>query len=263
VIFLHEGVSTAREAAITELGAAVVRTSGNYDDSVRIAADTARAKHWEIISDTTWPGYETVPAIVMQGYGVLVLEILEQLREQDAQMPTHVFLQGGVGGLAATVSGLLWEALGSAAPVFVAVEPESADCLFQSALAGHPASASGDMDTVMAGLSCGEVSIIAWEILQACAEFFMTIPDEAAIDSMRLLARGAFGDPPIIAGESATPGLAALLNIAAAGKSAQLRMNKHSCALVIGTEGATDPEIYRRLVGFTPRLESTPCGVCA
>lgn len=253
VIFLHEGVSIGRERAITTLGAKVMRTQGNYDDSVRAAANAARAYGWQVVSDTSWSGYEDIPARVMQGYTVMALEILQQMQAMGAEPPTHVFLQGGVGGLAAAMVAHFWEELGSArAPTFVIVEPERADCLFQSALAGEVRSSRGDLNTIMAGLACGEPSPIAWSILAAGAAFFMTIPDDAAVAAMRLLAMPEDGSSPIVAGESATAGLAALLALASGAQNrpaADLRLNADSRVLLFGTEGATDPELYRKLVG--------------
>jgi diaminopropionate ammonia-lyase len=250
VIFLHRDVSAGREAAIRAFGAETRRVDGDYDDSVRAASRAAEENGWHLVSDTSWPGYQEVPRDVMQGYTVMLIETLEQLRAARAGRLTHVFVQGGVGGLAAAVTAHLWEDAGSAAPIVTVVEPEKADCLFQSALAGRPRPASGDLSTIMAGLSCGEVSIEAWRVLGVGARFFITIEDAPAIAAMRLLAqRGAAGES-ITAGESATAGLAALL---AASADADLRrtlgLDTNSNILLIGSEGATDPALYRELVG--------------
>jgi len=250
VVFLHEGVSPGRDAAIANLGAETVRVAGSYDDSVRAALQRAEDEDWDVVSDTSWPGYETIPADVMQGYTVLVLEILEALAAQLEAPPTHVFLQGGVGGFAAAVVAHLWEVLDSAAPTFIVVEPERADCLFQSARAGRPVSASGNLDTVMAGLACGEVSPLAWRILRPSVEFFMTISDASAVETMKLLARGSDKTPPIVAGESAVAGLAGFLSlIGHSSTPLHESVNADSRVLVVGTEGATDPALYRTLVG--------------
>ncbi|MGH7154147.1 MAG: diaminopropionate ammonia-lyase, partial [Acetobacteraceae bacterium] len=147
VIFLHRDVSPGREDAIRKYGAEIVRIAGNYDDSVRAASRSAEQNGWDVVSDTSWPGYDAVPRDVMQGYTVMIAETLRQLDTASARRPTHVFVQGGVGGLAAAVCAHLWEAMGDAAPITTVVEPERADCLFQSALAGHPAPASGDLST--------------------------------------------------------------------------------------------------------------------
>lgn len=249
VIFLHADVSVHRQEAIEGLGAQVSRIGGNYDDAVRASAEAARENGWELVSDTSWPGYESVPTDVMQGYSVLVIETLKQLREQHASSPTHVFLQGGVGGLAAAVCAHLWESFGRARPVTIVVEPERADCLFQSASKGQLTAASGDLSTIMAGLSCGEASHVAWQVLQEGARFFMTIPDSAAVDAMRLLASGRPAGHPIVAGESGAAGFAGLLEATARPDfRTRIGLTRDSVVLSIGTEGATDPELYEKLV---------------
>jgi diaminopropionate ammonia-lyase len=255
-IFLHERVSRAREQAITDFDARVIRTAGNYDDSVRAAKCMARAEGWRLIADTSDDPSDPMPTVVMQGYASLAIETLAQLASAGQSLPTHVFLQGGVGGLAAAVISYLWEELGpERAPIFVVVEPRRADCLYQSAVHGQPTPATGDLDTVMAGLSCGEVSHIAWPIVAAGAEFFMTIEDEAAVECMRLLYRGTLSGGSIIAGESAVAGLAGLLALAndpAREALSSLRLDASSTVLLTGTEGATDQDIYQKLVVSAP-----------
>jgi len=250
VIFLHAEVSQGREEAIRAYGADIVRVAGNYDESVLAAAQAAEQNGWDVVSDTSWPGYEAIPRHVMQGYTVMLIETLRQLQASGARRLTHVFVQGGVGGLAAAVCAHLWEEMGSAAPITAVVEPERADCLFQSALAGRPAPASGDLSTVMAGLSCGEVSTEAWRVLSRGARFFLTIDDAMAIEAMRLLGRCGASEQPITAGESATAGLAALIAVAAdPALRGQLELARDSSVLLIGSEGATDPDLYCQLVG--------------
>jgi diaminopropionate ammonia-lyase len=160
-------------------------------------------------------------------------------------------LQGGVGGLAASVIAHLWEELGpEQCPLFAIVEPDRADCLFQSAVHGKPTSASGDLRTVMVGLSCGEVSRPAWPIVHSGAEFFMKIDDGAALEAMHLLHRGELAGESIGAGASGAAGLAGLFAATSdpAGELArQLRLKESSVVLTIGTEGVTDPEIFERL----------------
>jgi diaminopropionate ammonia-lyase len=245
VIYLHKDVSEGRERAIASFGAEIRRVDGNYDDSVRAAEADAQANGWTVVSDTSYPGYAKIPCDVMQGYSVMVEEILEA-----GFIPTHVFLQGGVGGLAAAVCAHLWETLGADAPRFIVVEPEAADCLYQSARAGRPVAVAGELNSLMAGLACGEVSEIAWEILSMGASHFVTISDAMAVDAMRLLASGGRAFPPIVAGESATAGLAAFLAIA---EDEDLRreigLTPESRVLCFGTEGDTDPFLYETLVG--------------
>ncbi len=255
-IFLHERVSRAREQAIVNLGARVIRTPGNYDDSVRAAKQAAGELAWHLVADTSDDPTDPMPAFVMQGYASLVIETLAQLAALEHSLPTHVFLQGGVGGLAAAVISYLWERLGPRqAPTFIIVEPSRANCLYQSAIRGQPTAVTGDLDTVMAGLACGEVSHAAWPIIEAGAEFFMTIEDAAAIECMRLLYRGALGGGSVTAGESGVAGLAGLLAVAndPSGEALRcLRLGASSTVLLIGTEGATDQAIFDELVCSAP-----------
>ncbi|MBM3547183.1 MAG: diaminopropionate ammonia-lyase [Alphaproteobacteria bacterium] len=246
VIYIHATVSEARRAAIASYDAEVVRTPGTYDDSVRICAEDAAKNGWHVVSDTSYEGYREIPCDVMQGYAVLAEEIVREMREP----PTHVFLQGGVGGLAAAVVSRFWQAWGARRPHTVVVEPVRADCLFQSAKSGTPTKATGDLDTLMAGLACGEVSLAAWDILKKGAAAFMIVPDDAAIEAMRIVASGADGDKRIVGGESGVGGLAGLLAASVNEKArADLALTRDSRALVIGSEGDTDAELYKKLVG--------------
>lgn len=246
-IYMHAGVSSRREQAVADLGAEVVRVGGNYDASVRqVEADAAR-NDWFVVSDTSYAGYEDLPRQVMAGYTVMTSEIIDQAQHRTPL--THVFVQGGVGGLAGAVCGQLWREFGKERPRFVVVEPEWADCLFQSALQGRPATVDICEETIMAGLSCGEVSLLAWEIIDAGCDDFMTITDDLVAPVMRLLARNG-EDPAIIAGESAVAGLAGLVAACRTRELAHaLGLDEHSSVLVIGTEGATDADIYASIVG--------------
>ena len=248
VIFLHAGVSAGRQQAIERYGAEIRRVAGNYDDSVEAAAADAQSNGWYVISDTSYPGYTDVPLDVMAGYTVMVGEVLDQAKH----LPTHVFLQGGVGGMAAAVAAHLWMALGASRPRIVVVEPDRADCLYRSAEAGRPVRVHGSLDTVMAGLACGEVSLVAWEILSQAASHFMTITDAQAVAVMRDVAHGAYGDPPLVAGESAVAGLAGFL-AAMQDPSARavLGLGANSRVLCFGTEGDTDPAIFEEITGTT------------
>jgi diaminopropionate ammonia-lyase len=249
VIYIPETVSEGRCQAIAAYGAEVKRMAGTYDDGVRRVAADAAVQGWTVVSDTSYEGYTDVPRDVMQGYSLMVDEALEQ----TSPVPSHVFVQGGVGGLAAGVCSYLWERYGTRRPCFVVVEPEKADCFYRSAVAGRPTPAEGTLDTIMAGLACGEVSPLAWRVLETGAGAFMTIDDEAAADCMRLLADGRFGDDAIVAGESAVAGLAGcILASTDADARARLDLCPDSRVLVFGTEGATDPEVYRAIVGRRP-----------
>lgn len=248
IIYIHATVSEGRRAAIAKYGAEVRRIAGNYDDSVHQAAADAAAKGWQVISDTSYPGYKDVPKWVMQGYGVMVRELLEQL--PATERPTHLFIQAGVGGLPAAIVAYLWQKLGRERPQVVVVEPHVADCLYQTACNGKPTKASGNLDTLMAGLAAGEVSLIAWDILNPGANAFLTVPDSAAVAAMQALAEGVGGDRPLVGGEAGVGGLAGLLAAAAEpARRSALGLNNDSRVLIFGSEGDTDPELYRQLVG--------------
>ncbi|MDQ2101320.1 diaminopropionate ammonia-lyase [Azospirillum isscasi] len=251
VIYIPGNCSQGRQQAIESFDARVVRVDGTYDDAVRQAAADAREHGRHVVSDTSYTGYMDIPRDVMQGYTVMVEEAIGQL--PASERPTHVFVQGGVGALPAAVCGHLWESWGRQRPRFVVVEPHAADCLYQSAAAGRPAPSEGDLETVMAGLACGEVSLLAWAILERGADDFLTIPDDAAVATMRLLAEGRHGGRPIVAGESGVAGLAGLLCAAAdPATRASLGLAPDARVLVFGSEGATDPDVYESLVGRKP-----------
>ena len=201
------------------------------------------------MSDTSWPGYERIPGLVMQGYTAMLNEILRQL----PQRPTHVFIQAGVGGLAAAVAGYFDVVFGNERPTFVVVEPERAACIYQSAIAGEPMKIAHGEPTIMAMLECYEPSLVAWRILSRKADAFMTVSDKDAAEAMRRLARPSTGDPAIVAGESGAAGLAGLSNAARSGPAREtLGLNQKSRVLLINTEGATDEKRYLEIVGSSP-----------
>ena len=244
-IYIHAEVSEGRAEAMRDLGAEVIRIAGDYDASVDLAKTEAAENGWFVVSDTSWPGYTQPPRDVMAGYGVMTREICEELEE----VPTHVFLQGGVGGLAAGVAAGLRQHWGDAAPRVIIVEPELAACLFESARAGAATSVAIEEETIMAGLSCGEPSPLAWEILAEEASDFLTIPESVVAPTVRLLARPLEDDPEIEAGESAVAGLAALIAARSdADLSAKLGLDAGSRVLLIGSEGVTDPAIFQMIM---------------
>jgi diaminopropionate ammonia-lyase len=246
VVFVHSGVSEERVAAIARFGAEMVRVAGSYDDSVEEAARVADKNGWTIVSDTSWPGYERIPALVMQGYTAMVREALRQLPEP----PTHVFVQAGVGGVAAAVAGHLTLALTDRRPKFVVVEPARAACLYESARAGRPVKIEQGEPTVMAMLECYEPSLIAWRVLSRVADGFMTVEEEDAVAAMKQLARPIGADPAIVAGESGGVGLAGFTRALADREAREaLSLGPQSRIFLINTEGATDPKRYAELVG--------------
>jgi diaminopropionate ammonia-lyase len=250
VIVLHANVRAEREEAIAAFGAEIVRVEDNYDESVAAAARLAKSNGWHVVSDTSYEGYEEIPRDVMQGYGTIAAEVIESMETRAAPSITHVFLQGGVGGLAAAIVSYLWEVYEDKRPAVVIVEPRQADCLYQSAVKGTATKASGSVDSVMAGLACGETSPLAWRLLEAGADFFMTVEDGDAVQAMQVLAQGAVVDPPIVSGESGAAGLAGLIRLMQdPARANQAGLNRDSSVLLISTEGATAPAAYRELVG--------------
>ena len=247
-IYIHAEVSEGRAEAMRELGAEVIRITGDYDESVILAKQEAAENGWFVVSDTSWEGYSEPPRDVMAGYGVMTQEICDSLE----QAPTHVFLQGGVGGLAAGVVAGLRQYWGAQGPRVVIVEPELAACLFESGRAGEATTFAIQTETLMAGLSCGEPSGMAWEILAEEVSDFLTIPETLVAPAVRLLARPLPGDEAIEAGESAIAGLAALIAARQDTELSQkLGLDEGARVLLIGSEGVTDPAIFAQIMGET------------
>ena len=244
VIYIHSEVSQGRADAMAAYGAKIVRVDGDYDFSVHQCAEDAEKHGYEIISDTTWEGYMDIPRYVMAGYTIMVREILDQ----TGDLPTHVILQAGVGGMAAAVVLALWQELGTRLPKIIIVESDFAACLIESARQGKAASIEISQETIMAGLSCGETSALAWKVLSRSASHFVTIADGPIPTGMRLLASGKAG-PSIEAGECGLPGVVAAAAIC---KDDKLRdrigIDSDARILVMGCEGATDKEIYQKII---------------
>jgi diaminopropionate ammonia-lyase len=236
VVFLPSHTSPHRVKAIRGLGARISLVDGSFDDAVVRAAEEADANGWAVVADTTFPGYEEVPRYIMQGYTILAREVLDQTAGQP--LPTHVFLQAGVGGLAAAVTGHLWYSLGVDRPRVIVVEPSEADCFLESALRESPNPAHGTLRTSMECLACRNVSGLAWEILREGADAYLTISDHTAEEAVAALAQGVEGDAPILSQPSGAAGLGGLLAAAMEPTfSEPLGLGKKSRVLVFGSEG--------------------------
>lgn len=256
VIFIAEGVSKGREKGMTDLGAEVVRVPGHYEESFLAAQKAASENGWHMVCDTTFEDYMEIPLTIMQGYGILALEIADQLEKEHGQKVedlSHVFLQAGCGGFAAAVMAALMNKCDKKRPRFILVEPEKANCVLKSMEKGSPVFLKGDISTLMGGLEVAEVSLAAWPIMQAYGDAVLAINDQAVGPAMKALSEGALGGGEIEAGESAVAGLIGAL---AASCDKELRgalgLNENSKVLVIGTEGAADPEIFEELTGRKP-----------
>ena len=254
IIYVHKGTSQARIKSIKDKGAEVHVIDGTYDDAVRQITIDAQKNNWQIISDTSWAGYVDIPAWVMQGYTTLVAEAQAQLAAQGVIKPTHIFIQGGVGALAAAAIGFYRQRFGDDQPIAVVVEPDMASCLLESAKIGdgQPHKVEGDLNTIMAGLACGEPSPLAWDVLWDCADAFVAVPDYVAAKGMRVYAVPLSGDPFIISGESGAVTLGALMFITEYPEFAPLKdalkLGPNSQVLLINSEGNTDPDYFRRIV---------------
>ncbi|CAM5772871.1 diaminopropionate ammonia-lyase [Bosea minatitlanensis] len=249
VVFVHGGVSDERVAAIARFGAEMVRVAGTYDDSIVEAARVAAEKGWTVVSDTSWEGYERIPALVMQGYTAIAQEAFAALPER----PSHVFVQAGVGGIAAALAAQMLTRFGAERPFFTVVEPELAACLFEAARQGRPVKIAHGAPTVMAMLECYDPSPLALRVLYRAADAFLTVADSDAVEAMNRLARPVAGDPAIVAGESGAAGLAGLLAALRQPETrAALKLDRSSRVFLVNTEGATDPARYAELVGLSP-----------
>jgi len=248
IIFLHKGVSEARERAIRDLGGETVRVDGVYDDALTYASKQAADHDWTVVTDTSWPGNEKIPGVVMQGYAVIAAELVGQMAP-----PTHIFLQAGVGGLAASIAGYYAIRYTDQRPRIIIVEPTRAACLFKSNEKRERISVPRGAPTVMAMLECYEPSFLAWRILARVADFFMTVDEQDALEAMRQFAFPFVGDPSIVSGESGGVGLAALAVANARQYRDIIGLSEDSRVLVFNTEGATDPRLYEEIVGRSAR----------
>lgn len=254
VVFMPKGTAVERLENIRKLGAEASITDYNYDDSVRLARKYAAEHNGIVVQDTSWEGYEDVPLHIMQGYTTIGAEIVEQLAAYGAVKPTHVFLQAGVGAMAGAMVGFIADYYKDARPIITIVEPNEADCLYRTALAndGELHIVDGALDSIMAGLCCGEPCSIGWQQLAAYADNFVAMPDKAAALGMRVLGNPVGSDAAVVSGESGAAGLGlvvvALRERELAQLKASLRLDAESVVLCISTEGATDVVNYRRIM---------------
>lgn len=246
-IFIHAKVSEARADALAALGAAIHRVEGNYDDSIVACREHAVKHGWQIVSDTSWPGYRDVPKLVMTGYSVMTHELIRQL---GGTKPTHIILQAGCGAMAGALIASMWLHWGPDLPKVIVVESDSSDCVYQSLKRDQIHLVNIVQETLMAGLSCGEVSELAWPIIREAASHVITINDEGVGPMVRWLANPTMKDrPAIVAGECSASGLIALLAIRQDPSLAgEVGVDDHSRVLVIGTEGDTDTAVYAAIM---------------
>ncbi|MCM1441772.1 MAG: diaminopropionate ammonia-lyase [Roseburia sp.] len=255
VVHMPKGSTQTRFDNIAKEGAQVTIEEVNYDDCVRMAAaEAAQTEHGVVVQDTAWEGYEEIPAWIMQGYGTMAGEAAEQLRQLEVNRPTHVFVQAGVGSLAGAVVGYFANRFPNDPPKFVVMEAGAADCLYQGAVAGDgkPRIVGGDLQTIMAGLACGEPNTISWEILRNHVTAFLSCPDWVSAKGMRMLAAPVKGDPAVVSGESGAVGMGVISTIMEDDTYQELRealgLDRNSRVLMFSTEGDTDPDKYQKVV---------------
>ena len=255
VVRMPKGTTKTRFDNIAKEGATVTIEEVNYDDCVRMAAaEAAKTEHGIIVQDTAWAGYEEIPSWIMQGYGTLVLEADKQLKENGVDRPTHVFVQAGVGSLAGAVVGYFAHKYKENPPVMVVCEASAADCLYRSAVQadGNLVNVTGDLQTIMAGLACGEGNTIGWDILKNHVDTFIATPDWVAAKGMRMLAAPFKGDQPVTSGESGAAPFGTLACIMTMDEYKPLRehlgLDENSKVLLFSTEGDTDPDRYKSIV---------------
>lgn len=254
VVFMPKGSSKTRVDNIRKENAKVIIMEKFYDDTVKMAAEFATQNNAVLIQDTSWEDYTEIPTWIMQGYATLIDEVLEGLKKEGESAPTHIFLQAGVGSLAAAIQAYLINKFGSKRSTTIIIEPHNAACLYKSAQIGDtkPHAVGGSLSTIMAGLACGKPSIIAWDILRDYSDYFISCSDRISESGMRMFAKPLLGDPKIVSGESGAVGLGLLVELLEYDLYSDLKekinLSKESRILVFNTEGDTDPDHYRKIV---------------
>ena len=244
-IFISEFVSEARGQAMTDLGADVIKVKGNYEQSLIECIKQSTDNNWQIVQDVAWKDYMLVPKYTMAGYSVMMKEIIDQINSEKI---THIILQAGVGGMAGAMVAGIARYLDNI-PVTIVVEPDSAACVLESIKTGKIEKIDIKRESLMGGMSCGEVSLVPWEILKNSVKHCISLPDDDIAKTMKLLGKSGFSDEPVIAGENSAPGVISLIASCEDQNLKQnLKLDQNSNVLVIGCEGDTDQEMYQKLV---------------
>ena len=243
-IFISEFVSDARGKAMADLGADVVKVKGNYEKSLMECIKQSTENNWQIVQDVAWKDYMLVPKYTMAGYTVMMKEIVDQLKNEKI---THIILQAGVGGMAGAMVAGIARYLKNV-PITIVVEPDSAACVMESIKSGKIEKIDIKRESLMGGMSCGEVSLVPWEILKNSVKYCVSLPDDDIAKTMRLLGNSSFSDEKIIAGENSAPGVISLISSCEDQNiKEKLKLNNNSNVLVFGCEGDTDKEMYQKL----------------
>ncbi len=244
-IYISEFVSETRAEVMRNFGADVIRVKGNYEDSLNECIEKSNKNNWQIVQDVAWENYKLVPKLTMAGYSVMMREISEQIKNEKI---SHVILQAGVGGMAAAMVAGIARYL-NYIPQIIIVEPDSAACVLESIKTGKIEKISIEKESIMGGMSCGEVSLVPWEILKKSIHFCVTISDDYISKTVKYLANSGFSDEKIIGGECSTPGIASLVGL---NNDYEIRkkinLNESSNILLFGCEGDADEELYQKLL---------------
>ena len=244
-IFISEFVSDAREQAMADLGADVVKVKGNYEKSLIECIKQSTDNNWQIVQDVAWKDYMIVPKYTMAGYTVMMKEIVDQINENKI---THIILQAGVGGMAAAMVAGIARYLDNV-PATITVEPDSAACVLESIRTGKIEKIDIKRESLMGGMSCGEVSLVPWDILKNSVKYCISLPDDDIAKTMKLLGNASFSKEKIIAGENSAPGVISLITSCEDEKiKEKIGLNKNSNVMLIGCEGDTDQKMYQKLI---------------
>ena len=244
-IFISEFVSEARGQAMADLGADIIKVKGNYEKSLIECIKQSTENNWQIVQDVAWKEYMLVPKYTMAGYTVMMKEIVDQIKQDQI---THIILQAGVGGMAGAMVAGIARYLQNI-PETIVVEPDSAACVMESIKTGKIEKIDIKRESLMGGMSCGEVSLVPWKILKNSIKFCISLPDDAIANTMKLLGNASFSDKQIIAGENSAPGVISLIASCVDEKiKKNLKLNSKSNILLIGCEGDTDKEMYQKLI---------------
>ena len=244
-IFISENVSDARGQAMVDFGADVIKVKGNYENSLVECIKQSKENNWQIVQDVAWENYMLVPKYTMAGYTVMMREIVDQIKNDKI---THIILQAGVGGMAGAMVAGIARYLKNV-PEIIIVEPDSAACVMESIRTGRIEKIDIKRESLMGGMSCGEVSLVPWKILKNSVKFCISLPDNDIAKTMKLLGNSSFSEEKIIAGENSAPGVISLIASCVDDKiKERIKLNSKSNILVIGCEGDTDKEMYQKLI---------------
>ena len=244
-IFISEFVSESRAQVMRSFGADVIRVKGNYEDSLNECIKQSKKNNWQIVQDVAWEDYKLVPKLTMAGYSVMMKEVSEQITNEKI---SHIILQAGVGGMAAAMVAGIARYLDHI-PQIIVVEPDSAACVLESIKKGKIEKISIEKESIMGGMSCGEVSLVPWEILKNSVHFCVTVSDDYISKTVKYLANKEFSEEKIIGGECSTPGIASLIGLSNDHEiRKKISLNENSNVLLFGCEGDADEELYQKLL---------------